>query len=181
MMVILRPKPDTRSPKPRRIIYSERGAMDLTDFRRFFAYDDWANREVIASFHAVGTPPTRSLTLLAHILGTEYVWYSRLISRVSPFAVWPQLSVANCEQHAIALKRIWEDYLNDAGPDDLQRGISYKNTKGESFTNSVADILTHVVMHSAYHRGQIASDMRSHGHTPAYTDFIHAVRQKNLE
>lgn len=155
--------------------------MDLNDFRRFFAYDDWANREVITSFNAAGTPPTRSLTLLAHVLGTEYVWYSRLISKVSPFAVWPQLTVVNCEQHAIALKRIWEDYLNETGPDDLQRGISYKNTKGESFTNSVADILTHVVMHSAYHRGQIAIDMRSHGHTPAYTDFIHAVRQKNLE
>lgn len=41
----------------------------------------------------------------------------------------------------------------------------------------MADILTHVLMHSAYHRGQIASHMRANGKTPAYTDFIHAVRQ----
>jgi uncharacterized damage-inducible protein DinB len=34
-----------------------------------------------------------------------------------------------------------------------------------------------VVMHSAYHRGQIASHMRESGQTPAYTDFIHAMRQ----
>jgi uncharacterized damage-inducible protein DinB len=32
-------------------------------------------------------------------------------------------------------------------------------------------------MHSAYHRGQIASQMRASGKTPAYTDFIHGVRQ----
>jgi uncharacterized damage-inducible protein DinB len=38
-------------------------------------------------------------------------------------------------------------------------------------------VLTHVVMHSAYHRGQIATHMRASGQTPAYTDFIHGVRQ----
>ena len=31
----------------------------------------------------------------------------------------------------------------------------------------------HVIMHSAYHRGQIAADVRAAGLTPAYTDFIH--------
>ena len=42
------------------------------------------------------------------------------------------------------------------------------------------DILTHVTMHSAYHRGQIAADVRVAGFTPAYTDFIHAVRTGSL-
>jgi len=41
----------------------------------------------------------------------------------------------------------------------------------------VGDVLTHVVTHSGYHRGQIASAIRSDGGTPAYTDFIHAARQ----
>jgi uncharacterized damage-inducible protein DinB len=59
--------------------------------------------------------------------------------------------------------------------------ISYKNTKGEPWTDTVQDILTHVLMHSAYHRGQIASQMRASGQTPAYTDFIHAVRQGLIE
>jgi uncharacterized damage-inducible protein DinB len=33
-------------------------------------------------------------------------------------------------------------------------------------------------MHSAYHRGQVASHMRADGQTPAYADFIHGVRQR---
>lgn len=37
--------------------------------------------------------------------------------------------------------------------------------------------LTHVAMHSAYHRGQIAGELREPGNTPPYTDFIHPVRQ----
>jgi uncharacterized damage-inducible protein DinB len=36
-------------------------------------------------------------------------------------------------------------------------------------------------MHSTYHRGQIAAAMRQAGATPAYTDFIHAVRQGFVE
>jgi uncharacterized damage-inducible protein DinB len=45
----------------------------------------------------------------------------------------------------------------------------------------VQDVLTHVVLHSAYHRGQIASQMRAGGEQPAYTDFIHAARQGLIE
>ena len=49
------------------------------------------------------------------------------------------------------------------------------------YDSLVRDILTHVFMHSAYHRGQIAVDMRQNGVTPAYTDFIHGVRQGLVE
>ena len=63
---------------------------------------------------------------------------------------------------------------------DLSQTVTYKNTKGEAWSSSIGDILTHVLMHSAYHRGQIASHMREQGHTPAYTDFIHAVRQGHI-
>ena len=75
----------------------------------------------------------------------------------------------------------WRDYLSDDSPDPLDRSASYKNSKGEPWTSSVRDILTHVFMHSAYHRGQIATDMRQAGHVPAYTDFIHGVRQGLVE
>jgi len=42
-------------------------------------------------------------------------------------------------------------------------------------------VLTHVVLHSAYHRGQIATQMRAGGEAPAHTDFIHAVRRGLIE
>ena len=34
----------------------------------------------------------------------------------------------------------------------------------------------HVVMHGAYHRGQIATVVRQGGETPAYTDYVQARR-----
>jgi uncharacterized damage-inducible protein DinB len=153
----------------------------LEHLRRLFSYDEWANREVIASFKAAGSPPPRSLKLMAHVLGAEYVWFSRIEGGKSSFAVWPDLNLAACEEHVGRLRTMWSNYLDHATPEHLSSTVTYKNSKGESWTNSLEDILMHVVMHSAYHRGQIAADMRAAGHTPAYTDFIHGVRQKLVD
>jgi uncharacterized damage-inducible protein DinB len=92
-------------------------------------------------------------------------------------AVWPLLTIEQCKLQVDQLPGLWQNYLTSLGEAGLPRSLTYKNTKGESFTSQPQDILLHVVMHSAYHRGQIASDMRAAGFTPAYTDFIHGVRQ----
>jgi uncharacterized damage-inducible protein DinB len=41
-------------------------------------------------------------------------------------------------------------------------------------------VLTHVVLHGAYHRGQIAADLRAAGLEPPYTDFIEAARRGEI-
>jgi len=65
-------------------------------------------------------------------------------------------------------------------PDEAARQVAYVNSKGESFRNSAANIATHVLFHSHYHRGQIAALVRAAGYEPAYTDFIHAIRTNAL-
>jgi uncharacterized damage-inducible protein DinB len=153
----------------------------LDHFRRQFAYDDWANREVLASLRAAGTPPPRALELTAHILSAQYVWLARLRGETQPFPVWPVFTLEQCEAHATELAILWTRYLEDLRGDGLASVVSYENTFGESWSNRVPDILTHVIMHSVYHRGQVALVMRTAGFTPAYTDFIHSVRQGFVE
>jgi uncharacterized damage-inducible protein DinB len=155
--------------------------MDLLHhYRQLASYDDWANREVIASFRA-GNATGRALQLMAHIVGAEYVWLARLQSGNSPFPVWPELTVEQCEEQVRKLAAIWRGFLGDDSSQLLDRLVPYKNSKGEFYESRVRDILTHVFMHSAYHRGQIASEVRQAGREPAYTDFIHGVRQGLVE
>ena len=71
----------------------------------------------------------------------------------------------------------WRRYLAELSPADFENEIGYRNSKGEPFSSRVEDIITHVLTHSAYHRGQAALEMRAAGLQPAYTDFIHGVRQ----
>ena len=79
------------------------------------------------------------------------------------------------------MAKIWTEYLKGLSEGALAHEIVYVNSKGERWASTVQDVLMHVVMHSAYHRGQIATNMRDAGHIPAYTDFIHGIRQKLVE
>ncbi|HEV2021037.1 MAG TPA: DinB family protein [Terriglobales bacterium] len=152
--------------------------MDFIEhLRRLFAYDDWANRETLRLLRAAEPPPARSQKLLAHILAAELLWRGRLVEDDEPVVVWPELSLEGCEARLGQLSGLWQSYLGALDGRQLSHRVAYVNSKGEPWESAVEDVLLHVVMHSAYHRGQIASDMRNAGHTPAYTDFIHCVRQ----
>ena len=153
--------------------------MDIKDFHRLFSYDGWANREVLAALHE--RPNPRALQLAAHILAAQTLWLERLRQQPQSTPVWPSPNRQECEAQAQKLSGLWRDYLTETGDAGLERNILYKNTVGESWSNRVADVLMHVIMHSAYHRGQIATAMRSAGTTPAYTDFIHSIRQGFVE
>jgi uncharacterized damage-inducible protein DinB len=146
-----------------------------------FSYDDWANREVLASLEALESPPERSAKLLAHILSAERLWLERLLAQEQTHPVWPIFTLGDCKLELDQLHERWRNYLTSLGEAGLSDSRTYKNTRGDTFTSKKQDILLHVIMHSAYHRGQIAADVRAAGFTPAYTDFIHAVRQGFVE
>lgn len=149
----------------------------LEHLRRLLAYDDWANREVCRVLNEAEPPPARSQKLLAHIIGAEELWLDRLLAEKKPVEVWPALTSGQCEARLTELARRWRSYLAGMSAEKLTAPIAYVNSKGEPWKSPAEDVLLHVVMHSAYHRGQMATDMRAAGHTPAYTDFIHCVRQ----
>jgi uncharacterized damage-inducible protein DinB len=160
----------------------EGSVVNLADYlRRQFAYDEWANREVLNAIRAAGDANQRSLQLVSHILAAELVWLERLKGQPQSVPVWPQPDLAQCEAQAAKLGGQWLEFLDLITAGDVSQSISYRNSKGEEWTNTIVDVLTHVVMHSAYHRGQIATHMRATGQTPAFTDFIHGVRQGLME
>ncbi len=156
--------------------------MELVEYlHRQFAYDEWANREVLAGLRASARPAARPLQLLAHILSAERLWLERIRNQPQSLPVWPDLTVDECEAQIAELAVLWREFLGQLSLERLSEKVTYKNSKGEPWTSIVEDILTHIVLHSAYHRGQIASQVRAGGEQPAYTDFIHAVRQGLIE
>lgn len=144
----------------------------MREIDRLFAYDDWANREALASLFDAPS----ALRRMAHIVGAQRTWYQRLTDG-PPVEVWPALAPEACKAQLADLRQRWQALLGKLTEEGLARKISYVNTKGRKFTSTVGEILMHVVLHGAYHRGQIASDVRAAGREPAYTDLIHATRE----
>ena len=152
--------------------------------RRLLAYDAWADREALAAVRAAGG--STALRLLAHLAGAGHLWLARLEGRASPLAVWPDLDLDATAGELDRLAELWSRHLDRLGEDPsvpapLDRTIAYVNSLGEPWSSTVDHVLTHVVLHGSYHRGQIALELAAAGHRPAYTDFIHAVRRGLVE
>jgi uncharacterized damage-inducible protein DinB len=141
--------------------------------KQLFDYEAWANREEVARLRALSAPAPRALAIIAHIVATEWLWLSRLRGEASRLAVWPSLTLDDCAAQLDAVSDAWR-----AMTIDDEQLVTYTNSRGETFTNRAADIVTHVFLHGAYHRGQIATVLREAGEEPAYTDYIHYVRTR---
>jgi uncharacterized damage-inducible protein DinB len=148
---------------------------DLAEFRRLYQWVHWANAETLTSLRRTASPA--GVRWLAHIAAAELLWLARLRNRPPPLPVWPEFDLDDTARRLGESRRVWTIHLDGLGPDDLDDAVGYRNSKGEFWTSRVSDILTHVSHHGAHHRGQIASAVRAAGGEPAYTDFIHAVRQ----
>ena len=155
--------------------------MKTGDFLRMFAYDHWANRECLRAIEAGGSVSSTTLSRLAHILSAEKLWLERICGEKQSMAVWPSSTIEDCLTLADEMVSAWRDYLSGVAAGGLEENVEYRNSKGELWSSRVEDVLMHVLLHSAYHRGQIALEMRAAGAKPAHTDFIHAVRQGFVE
>ena len=153
---------------------------ELEYYTRLLRYDAWANAETLTSLRQ-GETPARALRWMGHIIGAGALWLARIREEPPPMAVWPDLDLEQCAAGITRLSESWPRYLETLDPTDLHEGIGYRNSLGEYWTSTVGDILTHVALHGAYHRAQIAASVREQGGAPAYTDFIHAVRQRLVE
>lgn len=147
----------------------------MPSLERLFAYDAWANAESLKAVRGAGAPAA-AVRLMAHIAAAEQLWKGRLQADPAPVVVWPESSGDEIAAQLDRLGRMWPTFVAGLAVVDLVRSVAYVNSKGEAWTTSVEDILVHVVLHSAYHRGQVAYVLRAGGAVPPYTDYAHCIR-----
>lgn len=111
---------------------------------------------------------SKTVSLLNHILNAQQVWNSRILGEI-PFGVW---QINPTEQWEEINQSVYQKSLTIARDIPLENVIHYTNSQGNTFSNSVCDILLHIVNHATYHRGQIATAFRELGIEPLTTDYI---------
>ena len=150
---------------------------DLTDhFAKLVNHLEWADQRVLQSLRSAQHAPPKALEIYAHILGSEHTWLSRINGTTQQLAIWPNLSLDQCERVAAGNVAGFRTLLARLTGDALEQPVTYRNSAGDQFTSTLEEILTHVMMHGSYHRGQVASLIRAGGDTPAPTDFIFFAR-----
>lgn len=137
----------------------------------------WADERTMRSLESLAAPDHDAVHRYAHILGAEAVWLQRIGGVPATISPFPELDLAGCAELARSNHAWIRRIVAELSPAFLSRAVSYTNSRGESYTNNVDDILHHVCMHGMYHRGQVVLRVREAGGTPLATDFIAFVRE----
>jgi uncharacterized damage-inducible protein DinB len=152
----------------------------LSQTRQLLLYTLWADRVCLDAVRAVapealardaGVSFGSVLGTLSHILSSQRRWLARFVGQSVPEPVsFPDLD---------ALAAAWaetsaelEAFLASLTGEQLAAEVTW--TPGpEAVTRPLWEPVLHMVNHSTYHRGQVASLMRQLGYQPPKTDLIH--------
>jgi uncharacterized damage-inducible protein DinB len=148
-----------------------------THIQRLYEHLAWADARTFKALRGMHAQPLDALRILSHVLAAEHVWLARIEGRPSEVEVWPSLGLDECAALAGRNHAAFAVLAETTPPNGLQRDVRYHSTDGAEFVNTMEDILLHVALHGAYHRGQVARIVRSEGGVPLYTDYIRFVRE----
>ena len=143
------------------------------DLQRF---NQWANG-VVAEAIETNDVPAKAVELMSHIINANTIWLGRLEGKDSDTGVWTVYE--KNKLRSIQAKSDLElmNFVLASDENRFSELIEYSNSKGEVFRNAVGEILTHLCVHSAYHRGQIISIIKDSVSQIPYTDYIHFARK----
>ena len=146
----------------------------LARLRRRFLHHQWATSALTEALAA--TPDAAARRAAAHVLAADRTWHRRLTGAPVDIDVWPDLSVQALRPLAAETAADWRALLDGLDEAGLDRVAAYHNSRGVPFQTSVADVLDHVLLHAAHHRGQACAALRTAGAAPPALDFIAWVR-----
>ncbi|HMP98402.1 MAG TPA: DinB family protein [Cyclobacteriaceae bacterium] len=135
-----------------------------------FEYNYWANSRIILLLQKEKVRDEKILTLMGHTLAADITWLSRIKPLDGAYGLWRKYTIEELVEMQDFASKHWLDYIRSSN--SLEESIQYKNTKGDVYVSRISNILTHVVNHATYHRGQIALLLRQNGFTPVDTDYI---------
>ncbi|HSW55081.1 MAG TPA: DinB family protein [Ignavibacteriaceae bacterium] len=137
-----------------------------------FKYNDWATGEAARRISVAKNNEQRVYNLLSHIVNSQMIWPNRILQKDIVINPWENHIVERCVELSTEISSEWINFLESLEEAELDKRIKYKNNKGETWENTIGDIVTHIINHSTYHRAQIAQLMRQSDDQPPKTDYI---------
>ncbi|MMZ44266.1 DinB family protein [compost metagenome] len=138
----------------------------------------WADGRILDALEESKTKNKDLLKLVRHVAVAERVWLDRLQGKGSAqYSLWEET------EDLLAIRTMFEEnaeqyrvYIEGLKEFELDEMIDYENQSGVPFRTSARDILSQVLLHGQYHRGQINRALRIESAGPAQVDYITFAR-----
>ncbi|MGX5842548.1 DinB family protein [Mesorhizobium sp. ArgA1] len=158
-------------------------ALDL--LRSLFVYQAWANGELLEKLAGLdqrkhADERHAAIRLLNHNLVVSKIFSAHLSGTRHEYASdnsedTPALDELSAD--VAAMDRWYLDYLQTVSPKLLSESVPFVFTDGDKAMMSRREMLTHVVTHSGYHRGEIGRILMQVGVTPPWDTFAVHLHQ----
>lgn len=147
-------------------------------FLRLLGYDKYANREILTTMRGINNPE-KAVLLMGHLLAAQQRWLKRCKGENdADVIIFPKTETTPFEEVMAINNREWVEFLNSLSDADFNNTISYATSGGAPFTNTITEILTHMINHGTHHRAQIGQYLKQAGlETLPVTDYIFYLRQ----
>lgn len=136
--------------------------------RTLFGYQAWANSELLNKME--GFDPERhkeefhsALRLINHAHVVSQIFAAHLVGKPHGFSTdnTPQTPSLTDLRVAVAASDRWYlEYVEEVTPQLLSESVPFVFTDGDAGYMSREEMLTHVVTHAGYHRGEVGQIMK---------------------
>jgi len=148
-------------------------------FQKLFAYNQWANQEILKAVENAEKAQDEALPLLAHIITAQDLWLARILkAEHQNVNLWAEMSLEAVKSKLPESSEEWSEFVETMNEDHFQEEHQYTNSKGELFLTRLEDVILHVVNHGTHHRAQVSKILRDHGYNPPATDYIFFTRKQ---
>ena len=157
--------------------------MALIPVAQELEYDRWANHHFLDAAarldseqftRVMGSSFTSIRDTLVHMAWAEWLWLQRWQGR-SPGEYlnptdFPALDNVRHYWSAIELQQV--TFIESLSAGSEKKRVRYTNFQGVEWEYSLGQMVHHIVNHSSYHRGQLATMLRQLGFVPPQTDYL---------
>lgn len=150
----------------------------MKTIKRMMDHLYWADGRILDAIEESEKKNKALLKLVRHVAMAERVWLSRLQGKSSAqYSLWEEAD------DLTAIRMMFEEnaeqyrsYIEGLDEPELDAMVDYATQSGVPFRTSVRDILSQVVLHGQYHRGQINRALRNESAEPVQVDYITFAR-----
>jgi uncharacterized damage-inducible protein DinB len=157
--------------------------MDRAEHARLLvAYEGWANQRLLSNLFGLAEEDTATgaswgtvFGSMAHVVASHAVWIGRFRE-----TGYPQAIPTNLPELEGAFRRTHADLGALAGAladPDWERLVRFEDSRGNPHQEYLGVLLSHVVNHGTYHRGEAALLLTRAGRSPGDLDLVVYRRQ----
>ena len=145
-----------------------------------FGYEKWANDRIFDAASAVvdarleekaGASFDSVRGNMAHILSAQITWYQRLSGR--PVDGPHDGSMGGIRDELDESHVRWSSFVDSLSAADWWRIYPYRNSQGVEYERPLGLLLTHVVNHGTFHRGETGMLLAAYGASPGDLDIVY--------